>query len=64
MRWIWVLIFLVVGCTHTTKTSVSVYLEKDLWVEAELGSKPDARARLEYKLEQDGPWLPPQNQHE
>ena len=66
MRWILILAILVVsGCAHTTKTSVSVYLEKDLWIDSEFHGKPDAKTRLEYRVEQTEPWpFQPRHYHE
>jgi len=51
-----IFVLLLAGCANSAKTSVSVYFEKDLWVESDFGNKSDAKARVEYKLEQNGPW--------
>jgi len=57
MRLVWILVFLTAGCASTCKTSVSIYLEKDFWVENDSGGKPDLKTRVEYKVEQNGPLL-------
>jgi len=65
MRWILVLSLLFSGCAGTTKSTVSVFFEKDLWTDNDRYSKPDAKARIEYRLEQSEPWpFQPRSQHE
>ena len=55
MRWISIFVLVFAGCASSTKTCVSVYVEKELWVERDF-EKPDAKVRFEYKLEQTEPW--------
>ena len=52
MRWILAITLLMAGCAQTTKTTVSVYFEKDLYI----SGSPDGKARVEYKIEQNEPW--------
>jgi hypothetical protein len=57
VRWSLALVVLCfAGCASTTKTTISLYVEKDVWVDRNPLDTPDGKIRLEYKVLQDEPW--------